>query len=88
MREQKSSRQTLHYLRAWRIERLLTLKQLAARSGVSITTINTLERLQAQANLLTVAKLARGLGISREALLTQNPEGQAAEESGVDVPAA
>ena len=81
MTNQQSTRQTLHNLRAWRLDRLLTLRGLAEKSGVTATTIHALERLQAQANMLTVAKLARGLGISQEALLHQNPEQPAAKES-------
>ncbi len=74
MTEQTVSRETLHYLQAWRLHRLLTLRQLANLSDVSVTTIHALEHGKAQANMVTVAKLARGLGISRDVLLHQNPE--------------
>ena len=55
-------------LRAVRIARLLTQRELAAASGVSFTTVNRLERGDVPAELRTVRKLAAALGVEPAAL--------------------
>ena len=55
-------------LRAVRIARLLTQRELAAASGVSFTTVNRLERGDVPAELRTVRKLATALGVEPAAL--------------------
>jgi transcriptional regulator with XRE-family HTH domain len=59
---------SLPRLRAVRIARLLTQKELAAVSGVSFTTINRLERGDVPAELRTIRKLAAALGVAPVAL--------------------
>lgn len=60
-------------VRALRLERGLTLDELAARSGVSRRLITLLEAGQANSSLGTLDKLARALGIGFGALVLPKP---------------
>src|SRR3954463_5164554 len=53
-----------------RARRQLTQRQLAAKSGVGVATVNRIEGGDYVPNLLTLDKLARALGVSLEALAT------------------
>ncbi len=54
----------------------MTLEDLAKESQLSLMAIQRLETGKANANPLTVVKLARALGISSAALIYQNPQEQ------------
>jgi transcriptional regulator with XRE-family HTH domain len=56
-------------LRQLRVERALTLRALAERSGVSYDTINKLELGQRPARLSTIRKLADTLGVEPRKLM-------------------
>jgi len=56
-------------LRQLRVERALTLRALAERSGVSYDTINKLELGQRPARLSTIRKLADTLGVQPKELM-------------------
>ena len=56
-------------LRQLRVERALTLRALAERSGVSYDTINKLELGQRPARLSTIRKLADVLGVEPKELM-------------------
>jgi XRE family transcriptional regulator, regulator of sulfur utilization len=58
-----------HRLRQLRVERALTLRALAERSGVSYDTINKLELGQRPARLSTIRKLADTLGVEPRKLM-------------------
>jgi XRE family transcriptional regulator, regulator of sulfur utilization len=58
-----------HRLRQLRVERALTLRALAERSGVSYDTINKLELGQRPARLSTIRKLADTLGVEPRELM-------------------
>jgi len=58
-----------HRLRQLRVERALTLRALAERSGVSYDTINKLELGQRPARLSTIRKLADTLGVEPKELM-------------------
>jgi transcriptional regulator with XRE-family HTH domain len=58
-----------HRLRQLRVERALTLRVLAERSGVSYDTINKLELGQRPARLSTIRKLADALGVEPKELM-------------------
>jgi DNA-binding XRE family transcriptional regulator len=64
----------LPYLRAWRLQRGLTMNGLAAIAGVSKATIGTLENMRHQAKLDTVRKLARALKTSPALLASAGPQ--------------
>lgn len=68
------TRYRLMRLRAWREYQLLTQGKLAQAAGVGKSTVIRLESGKNEANGITVEKLARGLGITREQLLHQQPE--------------
>ena len=75
------TRVPLPYLRAWRESKFVSRDELAARSGVSKSTIVRLEINGSQGAILsTVGKLATGLGITREQLVRHNPEVEAEQE--------
>jgi transcriptional regulator with XRE-family HTH domain len=61
------------YLRAWRLERLLTQGQLAELAGVGRSSITAAEN-GGRLGLLTISRLAKALGISRTQLLREDPE--------------
>jgi XRE family transcriptional regulator, regulator of sulfur utilization len=56
-------------LRQLRVERALTLRALAERSGVSYDTINKVELGQRPARLSTIRKLADTLGVEPKELM-------------------
>jgi len=56
-------------LREMRKRALLTQQQLAAKSGVGITTIVRIERNQVEPQARTIRKLAEALGVEAHELL-------------------
>ena len=54
-----------------RVERALTLRALAERSGVSYDTINKLELGQRPARLSTIRKLAEALSVEPKELMME-----------------
>lgn len=56
-------------LKHWRERRLLTQRDLAAKAGVSPTTVVRIETDQSDAELRTVRKLADALGVEPEELM-------------------
>lgn len=60
-------------LRAWRFYKLMSMRDLAQKSGVSTNTINALENQQGYARFQTLGKLATALGITPEQLAHQQP---------------
>jgi transcriptional regulator with XRE-family HTH domain len=74
-----SSNVGLPHLRQWREYAVLTLRELAAQSGVSADTILMLELGRQRAHASTVGKLSQALGITRRRLVYEQPpasEGQ------------
>ncbi len=65
---------TIPHLKAWRLHRLMNHKELAEASKVTEQTIYRLERAGQPANMLTVRKIAKALGISYEQLLSEEPK--------------
>jgi transcriptional regulator with XRE-family HTH domain len=64
-------------LREWRQRRLLTLRELAAKSGVQFHTIHAIETGKQEPRVSTVRKLISALDIPAEELLTldrENPD--------------
>ncbi|MGS0758049.1 helix-turn-helix domain-containing protein, partial [Roseateles sp. GG27B] len=57
-----------HRVVALRFERALSLDALAARSGVSRSTISLVERGETRATAVVLEKLAGGLGVALAAL--------------------
>lgn len=62
----------------------LTLRQLASKSGVSATAISEIERGKRHAHAVTLAKIARGLGIPVERLLEETTAYEAVETASRD----
>jgi transcriptional regulator with XRE-family HTH domain len=58
-----------HRLRQLRVERALSLRALAQRSGVAFDTINKLELGHRPARLTTIRKLAEALGVEPKELM-------------------
>ncbi len=56
-------------LRQLRVERALSLRALAQRSGVAFDTINKLELGHRPARLVTIRKLADALGVEPKELM-------------------
>jgi transcriptional regulator with XRE-family HTH domain len=56
-------------LRQLRVERALSLRALAQRSGVAFDTINKLELGHRPARLVTIRKLAEALGVDPRELM-------------------
>ena len=56
-------------LRQLRVERALSLRTLAERSGVAFDTINKLELGHRPARLVTIRKLADALGVEPKELM-------------------
>ena len=56
-------------LRQLRVERALSLRALAERSGVAFDTINKLELGHRPARLVTIRKLAEALGVEPKELM-------------------
>lgn len=67
-------RAAIPYLKAWRLYRVMSAKDLAVKAKMTEQTIYRLERPGQLANILTVRKLARALEISYEQLLHEEPE--------------
>jgi transcriptional regulator with XRE-family HTH domain len=64
-------------LREWRQRRLLTLRELAAKSGVQFHTIHAIETGKQEPRVSTVRKLISALDIPADELLTldrENPD--------------
>jgi len=53
--------------------RALSQRDLAARAGLSVTTVNRIETGQRKPMPRTVRKLARALGVTPEELITEQP---------------
>jgi transcriptional regulator with XRE-family HTH domain len=62
-------------LRELRVERALSLRALAERSGVAYDTINKLELGQRPARLSTIRKLAEALGVEPRELMKGENDG-------------
>jgi XRE family transcriptional regulator, regulator of sulfur utilization len=58
-------------LRQLRVERALSLRALAQRSGVAFDTINKLELGHRPARLVTIRKLADALGVEPKELIQE-----------------
>jgi transcriptional regulator with XRE-family HTH domain len=58
-----------HRLRQLRVERALSLRALAQRSGVAFDTINKLELGHRPARLTTIRKLGEALGVEPKELM-------------------
>ncbi len=58
-------------LRAVRIAKLMTQKQLADAAGISENTVNRIERQGMPAELRTVQKLAQALGVEPAELMRE-----------------
>jgi transcriptional regulator with XRE-family HTH domain len=58
-------------LRQLRVERALSLRALAERSGVAFDTINKLELGHRPARLMTLRKLAEALGVEPKELMKE-----------------
>jgi transcriptional regulator with XRE-family HTH domain len=61
-------------LREWRQRRLLTLRELATKSGIQFHTIHAIETGKQEPRASTVRKLIRALDIPAEELLTLDRE--------------
>jgi len=61
-------------LREWRQRRLLTLRELAAKSGVQFHTIHAIETGKQEPRVSTVRKLISALDIPADELLTLDRE--------------
>jgi transcriptional regulator with XRE-family HTH domain len=62
----------VRYLQNWRADRGLTQKELADKAGVAASTVRRAERGET-INVVSVAKLAKALGISVMALREEDP---------------
>ena len=62
-------------LKRARERRLMTMRELAARAGVSTTTIVHLESQEQEARMSTARKLAEALRVEPEELLEASEEG-------------
>ncbi len=60
-------------LKHWRERRLLTLRDLGARSGVQFHTIHAIESGKQEPRASTLRKLVDALGIPVEAILPHDP---------------
>lgn len=67
------SRFTLPYLRAWRLEKVLTQDQLAEKAEVGAATVPRAESGK-PVNAITAARLAKALGITLTELRDKDPE--------------
>ncbi len=81
-KDQPKRRSSIPFLRAWRLYRLLSQRELAQRAKVGEVTVIRIEQGE-QANELTVHKLARGLGITAHQLLEEEPP----QETTIDIAA-
>ena len=78
--------ETTLYLRAWRLHRGLTQRELALRSGLTQAQISSLEHLDHAPAIKTLERLAKGLGLSAQDLF-QPPFGFNAPLSRHDIDA-
>jgi transcriptional regulator with XRE-family HTH domain len=62
-------------LRELRVEKALSLRALAERTGVAYDTINKLELGQRPARLSTIRKLAEALGVEPKEVMKGEDEG-------------
>ena len=62
-------------LRQLRVQRALSLRALAERSGVAFDTINKLELGHRPARLVTIRKLAEALGVQPRELMKGEDDG-------------
>lgn len=73
----------LVHLRRWRVERRVTIRELAERAGLTHVTVSKLENLKHPAYPITAKALADALGVQVSDLLEgeeQSPEAESAEE--------
>ncbi len=68
----RPSDMALPYLRSWRADRGLNQQELAAKAGIAPSTVRRAERGET-INVVSVAKLAKALGISVMALREEDP---------------
>ena len=61
-------------IRKIRKNRNMSLKQLAAATGLSISYISEIERCKKQPSLETIQVISDALNVSKEGLLTQQPQ--------------
>jgi transcriptional regulator with XRE-family HTH domain len=66
----------LPYLRAWRQRKGLSQRELGELAGVQYSQISRIERQGQHVTPLTIKRLAAALGISREALIADDPARQ------------
>jgi transcriptional regulator with XRE-family HTH domain len=66
----------LPYLRAWRLQKVLTQDQLAEKAEVGAATVPRAESGK-PVNAITAARLAKALGITLTELRDKDPEGGA-----------
>jgi len=69
----ETTRISMTHLRAWRVYRLLSQRELAKISGLNKATVMSLENDQYRANFGTVRKLAAALKIEPEELAWTAP---------------
>jgi transcriptional regulator with XRE-family HTH domain len=67
------TRVALPFLRDWRLARYLTQDEFATLAGVAKSTIYKLEAGRNSANLGTVGRLAKALGVERSQLVREQP---------------
>jgi DNA-binding XRE family transcriptional regulator len=77
----RDTRQTVPYLRDWRVHRLLSVSELARTAKVSRVTIINLENDKSAANLTTVGKLASALQVTRRQLVDAPPSSDSTERA-------
>lgn len=65
---------TLPYLRAWRVTRQMSMRELAKQAGVSTNTLERLEKGETRAYAQTIGKLAKALRVRAHVLVSINPE--------------
>jgi transcriptional regulator with XRE-family HTH domain len=76
-------------LREWRERRLLTLRELAARSGVQFHTIHAIETGKQEPRVSTLRKLIEALGIPVEEVLALDAsQSEASTKTGKAAPVA
>ncbi len=56
-------------LREWRERRALTQRELAAKAGMTVSTVNRIENGLQRPRISTVRKLAEALGVAPEELI-------------------
>jgi transcriptional regulator with XRE-family HTH domain len=71
--KRERTRVPLPHLRAWRLARLLSQDEVADMTGIAKSTLSKLENGQSAANLVTVGKLAKAFGLTRQQLAYTEP---------------